>query len=56
MSWAGIWTFFFFMSLGIFTCLAVVVTIGGFFNIRSLFKDLARAREKAQDAGQADSE
>ncbi|MHC4326124.1 MAG: hypothetical protein ACYSUX_17780 [Planctomycetota bacterium] len=48
MDWIKIWTFFFFLSLAVFTCLSVVVTIGGFFNIRSLFKDLSAARQKAQ--------
>ena len=48
MDWIKIWTFFFFLSLGIFAFLSVIVTIGGFFNIRSLFKDLAAARQKAE--------
>jgi nitrate reductase NapE component len=48
MDWIKIWTFFFFLSLGIFACLSVVVTIGGYFNIRSLFKDLLAARKKAE--------
>ena len=39
--WINFWSFFFFASLVIFACLAVVVTIGGFFNIRSLFKSLS---------------
>lgn len=43
MDWVKIWTFFFFLSLGLFTALAVIVAIGGFFNIRSLFKDLSEA-------------
>ena len=40
MDWVKFWSFFFFLSLTVFAGLAVVVTIGGFFNIRSLFKDL----------------
>jgi len=48
MDWIKIWTFFFFLSLGIFTLLSIVVTIGGFFNIRSLFKDLSAAKQKAE--------
>jgi hypothetical protein len=48
MDWIKIWTFFFFLSLGIFTCLSIVVAIGGFFNIRSLFKDLMAARQKQE--------
>ncbi|MBA7609696.1 hypothetical protein ES703_16887 [subsurface metagenome] len=38
--WINFWSIFFFASLAIFAVLAVVVTIGGFFNIRSLFKSL----------------
>jgi len=56
MTWASIWTFFFFLSLIVFTCLAIVVTIGGFFNIRSLFKDLAKAKEDSQDVEGSGSE
>ena len=48
MDWIKIWTFFFFLSLGLFSCLSIVVAIGGFFNIRSLFKDLTAARKKAE--------
>jgi len=40
--WIKFWSIFFFASLIIFACLAVVVTIGGFFNIQSLFKSLTR--------------
>jgi len=48
MDWIKIWTFFFFLSLALFACLSIVVTIGGFFNIKSLFKDLSAARQKAE--------
>jgi len=48
MDWIKIWTFFFFLSLGIFAFLSIVVTIGGLFNIRSLFKDLLAARQNAE--------
>jgi len=44
--WIGFWSFFFFLSVGIFAVLAVVVTIGGFFNVRSLFKSLKAGHEK----------
>ena len=49
--WIKFWTFFFFLSLSIFACLAVVVTIGGFFNIRSLFKSLT-AQHEQESAGE----
>ena len=38
--WINLWTIFFVVSLVLFAGLAIVVTIGGFFNIRSLFKNL----------------
>lgn len=38
--WIDFWTFFFFVSLAFFAGLVVIVAIGGFFNLRSLFKDL----------------
>ena len=40
--WVDLWTVFFFASLAIFAGLAVVVSIGGFFNIRSLFRTLTK--------------
>ena len=39
--WINFWSIFFFVSLAVFAILAVVVTIGGFLNIRSLLKSLA---------------
>jgi hypothetical protein len=47
--WINFWSFFFFASLGIFACLAVVVTIGGFYNIRSLFKSLTDRADQHDD-------
>ena len=47
--WINFWSFFFFVSLGIFACLAVVVTIGGFYNIQSLFKSLTSRAEQDDD-------
>ena len=49
MTWASFWSFFFFLSLVAFAILSIVVAIGGFFNIRSLFKDLSQARRDAED-------
>ena len=46
--WIDFWTIFFFASLVIFASLAVVVTIGGFFNIRSLFKSLTNRADQQQ--------
>jgi hypothetical protein len=47
--WINFWSFFFFLSLAIFACLAVVVTIGGFYNIRSLFKSLTNRVDQHDD-------
>ncbi len=38
--WVDFWTLFFFASLAFFAGLLVIVAIGGFFNLRSLFKGL----------------
>ena len=43
--WISLWKIFFFASLAAFAVLAVVVSIGGFFNIRSLFKSLSERTE-----------
>jgi hypothetical protein len=56
MNWIKIWTFFFFLSLAVFTALSIVVAIGGFFNIRSLFKDLMAARHKSEHTPPGDEE
>jgi hypothetical protein len=52
--WINFWAFFFFVSLAIFAGLAVVVTIGGFFNIRSLFKSLG-AKHKEESTSEKDA-
>ncbi len=44
--WIDFWTIFFYASLAVFAVLAVVVSIGGFFNIRSLFKSLSQRTEQ----------
>ena len=46
--WISFWTIFFIVSLALFATLAVAVTIGGFFNIRSLFKGLSDRSEHAE--------
>ena len=46
--WINFWTAFFIISLVLFAGLAVVVTIGGFFNIRSLFKNLSGQSEQSE--------
>lgn len=44
--WISLWKIFFFASMTLFALLAVVVSIGGFFNIRSLFKSLSERTEQ----------
>jgi hypothetical protein len=43
--WINLWTLFFFLSLALFAGLAVIVTIGGFYDIRSLFKSLTEHKD-----------
>lgn len=45
--WIKTWSVFFFLSLGIFAVLAVTVTIGGFYNILSLFSLLNKEHEES---------
>jgi len=47
--WINFWSFFFFASIAVFAVLAVVVTIGGFYNIRSLFKSLTSRVDQHDD-------
>ncbi len=47
--WISFWTAFFVVSLVLFALLAVTVTIGGFFNIRSLFKSLSDRPDQEED-------
>ena len=42
--WINLWTLFFLISLALFAGLAVIVTIGGFYDIRSLFKSLTERK------------
>ena len=53
--WIKFWAFFFFLSVAIFAILAVTVTIGGFFDIRALFKNLL-AEHKDQSLYEKDPE
>jgi hypothetical protein len=43
--WINLWTLFFLLSLALFGGLAVIVSIGGFFDIRSLFKSLTARKD-----------
>ena len=48
-SWILFWKYFFFASLLLFTGLAVVVSIGGIFNIFTLLKSLKVKHEEQGD-------
>jgi len=47
--WINFWTIFFIASLALFAGMAIVVSIGGFFNIRSLFKSLTERSEQSEE-------
>lgn len=47
--WINLWTVVFFVSIALYAGLVVVVAIGGFFNIKSLFKTLAQETEPDQE-------
>ena len=48
--WIDFWSWFFFLSLGMFVTLVVVVSIGGFFDVLSLFKTLGRHRDRQEQS------
>ena len=47
--WATFWTLLFFSALTIFAGMAVWVTIGGWRDIRDLFRDLEKKRDDGDD-------
>ncbi len=47
--WIKFWTYFFIASIVLFSGLAVVVAIGGFFNIRTMFKDMAKRNLETEE-------
>ncbi len=54
-SWTILWKTVFFVGVGLFAVLAVAVTIGGFFDIRRLFRSLHEQhadylKQKANDS------
>jgi uncharacterized protein YpmS len=49
--WIQFWSWFFFISLALFVILAVVVLVGGFLNIRALFKSLSKQADAQESAG-----
>lgn len=52
--WINLWTLFFLLSLALFGGLAVIVTIGGFFDIRSLFKSLTNRPGQEEDGPESE--
>jgi len=53
--WIYFWSAFFFISLALFIILAVVVLVGGFFNIKSLFRSLSGQKSDADKADKAEN-
>ena len=53
--WIDFWTIFFMASLALFAIVAVVVSIGGFLDIRSLFKGLADRPDQQHDNRRRDA-
>jgi hypothetical protein len=49
--WIIFWIMLFFASLVLFAVMAVAVSIGGFFNIRSLFKTLSAESDRKDVSG-----
>ena len=47
--WIHFWTVFFFASLVVFIGVVIVVSVGGFFDVRSLFKSLTASPEEQVD-------
>ena len=41
-TWLTLWTGLLFVSLGVFAVIAVVVAIGGFFDLKAMFKALKK--------------
>ena len=47
--WIKFWTYFFYASIVLFSGLSVVVAIGGFFNIRTMFKGMAKRNTPSEE-------
>ena len=47
--WINFWTVFFFASLAVFAGVVIVVSVGGFFDVRSLFKSLSAGLNEQAD-------
>ncbi len=54
-AWAHFWTWFLVLGLAVFFGLAIVVTIGGLYDIRALFHRLG-ARDGERDGSSSSSE
>jgi hypothetical protein len=54
--WVDFWTTMLIVSIAIFSLMAVVVTIGGFFNIISLFKTLGKEHQLGTTAPEDSAE
>ena len=53
--WADFWAVVAALSLGIFAILAVVVAIGGFFDVKAMFKNLDSQHAEQNHEGDRES-
>jgi len=51
--WINFWTVYFFAAVIVFFVLAVIVSIGGFFDVRALFKSLTAEANESEDDSQS---
>ncbi len=47
--WVGFWTVLLILAALIFAGMAVVVTIGGFFDLKSMFKQLKKQQREQRE-------
>ncbi len=47
--WIGFWTVFLLLGLALFVVVAVLVTVGGFADMRALFKSIQSSRDCDED-------
>ena len=49
MPWPTIWAWIITAGLTVFALVAIVVAIGGFFDVRAMFRNIAAQHEAAQE-------
>jgi len=53
--WINFWTFLLVAALVVFAGLAIVVTIGGFFDIKALFRSIEAKHAEQDENGETDA-